>query len=125
MSNLNKNDLVRDLSTTLALLKTSKNIERFLKDLLSRAELVDCPKRWLVSKCLDQGMSFAEIQAKVQVDNKKVGLATIERVKRALEDSEGGFKLALECTERKGRQKGFRARKKKPIPYATGRQGRA
>jgi uncharacterized protein YerC len=95
MSNRNKKASLRELAMTIALLKTPRRIEMFLLDLLTPQELVDCPKRWLVVQCLNRGMTFAEIQRVVRVDDKKVGLGTIERANRAIRDSGGGFRLAL------------------------------
>jgi uncharacterized protein YerC len=95
MSNRSKQSLLRELAVTIARLRTPRRVEMFLSDLLSDQELIDCPKRWLIVRCLDRGMTFAEIQRAVRIDDKQVGVGTIERAKKAIRDSKGGFRLAL------------------------------
>ncbi|MEM9242939.1 MAG: YerC/YecD family TrpR-related protein [Pseudomonadota bacterium] len=81
----------KSLYQTLAKLDTGKNIERFLEDLCSPAELQAMIDRWQVAVLLKQAMSYREISAKTGVST-----TTIGRVARVIRFSKkNGYCLAF------------------------------
>lgn len=77
---------------TLSDLKTSKNIEVFLKDFMTDSEIETYTKRLAVAYWLKKGRSYANIK-----ENLKVSSATIASVQESIEKP--GIKLALKHIE--------------------------
>ena len=88
----------KELASTISMLKGAEEVGAFLGDLLSPRELSNCASRWYIIRCLADGLSYREVQERVHVNDTRVGGATILRAKRALADSKGGFRMALERT---------------------------
>lgn len=65
-------------------------LDAFLTDLLTPAEYTEIKKRWEIVKMLNSGVNQHQISKDLYV-----GIATVTRGSRALRDSKGGFKRAL------------------------------
>lgn len=65
-------------------------LERFLTDLLSPAELASVSERWAIVKCLAAGMTQREVR-----DALSVSVTTVTRGNKQLKQGSGGFALAL------------------------------
>mgnify|MGYP001563186618 FL=1 len=84
------NSKTEDLLNTILALKDLKEAKRFLRDLLTPAELDEFGNRWLAARQLYDGESYNEIQ-------KATGLSTttIARISKWLKRGKGGYKLML------------------------------
>ena len=76
-------------------LKTLDDCYRFFEDVLTIPELKSISQRWEVATLLNEGLTYTEIAAKLNVST-----ATICRVNKALEYGAGGYKIALEEDDR-------------------------
>jgi TrpR-related protein YerC/YecD len=72
---------IKDLCQAFLLLKTEKEIYNFLKDLCTPTELSALAERWQICGCLNEGLSYREIQQQTGAS-----LTTIGRVARFLKD---------------------------------------
>jgi len=81
-----------DLAAALTSLKTAADMERFLVDLCTPAELRALSERWHVARLLDEGsQSYRDINAQTGVST-----TTIGRVARFLKDEpHGGYRNVL------------------------------
>ncbi|MFA5318468.1 MAG: YerC/YecD family TrpR-related protein [Patescibacteria group bacterium] len=86
---LNKPQINNLISAILAL-KDEKEAKRFLRDLLTEAELEEFSKRWQAAQMLDEKMPYTQII-------KKTGLSstTVARISKWLKNGKGGYKLML------------------------------
>lgn len=86
---------LKSLAQTLSQIETPENMERFLVDLCTPAELRALSERWQVAILLDRGdLSYREIHAKTGVST-----TTIGRVARFLnEEPHQGYRLVLDQT---------------------------
>lgn len=82
-----------ELANALVTLKTPQDMERFLIDLCTPAELRALSERWHVARLLDVGsQSYREINAQTGVST-----TTIGRVARFLKDEpHGGYRTVLD-----------------------------
>lgn len=82
-----------DLSTALSTLKSPDEMERFLVDLCTPAELRALSERWHVARLLDQtDASYRDINAQTGVST-----TTIGRVARFLKDEpHQGYRIVLD-----------------------------
>lgn len=87
-----KNQIVKTFIQTLADLKDFKEIEVFLQDFLTEAEIEAFSKRLAVAYWLKKGRSYSNIK-----QNLRVSSATIASVQSSLDSS--GFNLALKKIE--------------------------
>lgn len=71
-------------------LKNKNEAKKFLRDLLTEAELNEFSNRWMAAQMLDAGNSYIEIV-------KKTGLSstTVARISKWLYKGEGGYRLML------------------------------
>ncbi|MDR1267346.1 MAG: trp operon repressor [Holosporales bacterium] len=83
----------RDLYAAMALLTSAKEVEDFLTDLCTPAEIKAFSERWRVCQILDRDdCSYRDIRK-----NTGVSLATISRVARFLKHEKyGGYRKMLE-----------------------------
>lgn len=88
INNHSKN--VSALLKTFLALKNEKECWRFLRDLLTEAEIKEFANRWKVARMLSQKISYEEIE-------KETGMSstTIARVNKWLTKGKGGYKLML------------------------------
>jgi TrpR-related protein YerC/YecD len=78
------------LYTAMSSLKSKEEMKSFMRDLLTESERVMLGRRILIAKMLLEGKIYAEI-----VQEMKVGMDTIMRVHRWLEDENTGYEKAI------------------------------
>jgi TrpR-related protein YerC/YecD len=83
-----------ELFEALLVLETRDEVEQFLRDLCTLAELEAMAHRWSVARLLDKGLPYLEIAAKTHAST-----TTVTRVAHWLRHGEGGYQLALERTK--------------------------
>lgn len=79
------------LAQVLALIDDPDDVQDFLVDLCTPAELEALADRWSVVPLLDQGLSYRSIH-----DRTGVSVTTVGRVARCLDHGTGGYRAALE-----------------------------
>ena len=84
-------DEIEDLSRTVASLRTVDEVERFLRDLCTLAELEAMAHRWEVAKLVEEGLPYHEVSSRTGAST-----TTVTRVAHWLRHGEGGYRLALE-----------------------------
>jgi TrpR-related protein YerC/YecD len=72
-------------------LETRTELEHFLRDLCTLAELEAMAQRWTVAKLVDRGIPYARIAEKTGAST-----TTVTRVAHWLRHGEGGYRLALQ-----------------------------
>ncbi|HSD98853.1 MAG TPA: YerC/YecD family TrpR-related protein [Patescibacteria group bacterium] len=89
MSGLKSND-TKELLKAVLLLKTEDEAKRFLRDLLTEAEIKEFANRWKVVRLLDKKIPYEQI-------TKQTGMSstTIARIAKWLHGTFGGYKLML------------------------------
>lgn len=97
MSNDAQNESRENLALALTSVKTAEEMERFLVDLCTPAELRALAERWHVAKLLDAGeQSYRDINALTGIST-----TTIGRVARFLKDEpHQGYRAVLDRMER-------------------------
>ena len=97
MPNTIDTDTRKDLAIALTSIKTAEEMERFLVDLCTPAELRALAERWHVAQILDAGeQSYREINALTGVST-----TTIGRVARFLKDEpHQGYRTVLDRMQR-------------------------
>jgi len=82
-------------------LKNTEEIKRFLKDILTKSELRMLKRRWHIASLLAKGLDLRSVASK-----SKTSTQTVSKIKRIIEEGEGGITLALERMEKKiGRER--------------------
>ncbi len=84
---------MEELFEVVLALKTRPELERFLRDLCTLAELETLSHRWQVAKLLDEGLPYVEIAERTGAST-----TTVTRVAHWLRHGEGGYRLALQRT---------------------------
>lgn len=82
---------LRALARALAALNKPQEVQAFLRDLCTPAELEAMADRWRVVPLLRKGVPYREIY-----DLTGVSVTTIGRVARSLEHGAGGYAAAIE-----------------------------
>ena len=90
MNNLTQKDTKELLKAFLAL-KTEKECEQFLGDLLTQAEIDEFSNRWKVARMLDAKVSYEEIARVTSMSS-----TTIARISKWLQNGMGGYRLLLD-----------------------------
>jgi TrpR family trp operon transcriptional repressor len=86
-----KNDSLDELVAVMqASAQDRALLKEFLVDLLTPQELVEIPQRWQIVKLLARGTAQHQIAQKLGI-----GVATVTRGSRELQDEKGGFQLML------------------------------
>ena len=85
-----------DLFTTIASLRTSEEVEQFLRDLCTRSELDAMAHRWQVAQLLDEGLPYLEVARRTHAST-----TTVTRVAQWLRRGQGGYALALRRRRRR------------------------
>lgn len=71
-------------------LKNKDEASRFLRDLLTEAEIKEFSNRWQAAQMLSQNISYTTIRGKTGLSS-----ATIARISDWLQNGRGGYKLML------------------------------
>ena len=101
------------LYTTVATLKSRDEVKLFLRDLLTESERIMVGRRILIAQKLLADKSYDEIAGEM-----RVGMDTITRVHRWLEDEASGYEKAITALNK---EMGNRLKFKKesaPVPYS-------
>jgi TrpR-related protein YerC/YecD len=84
-----------ELFATIASLRTTAEVRRFLRDLCTRSELEAMAHRWEVAKLLEEGLPYLEVAKRAHAST-----TTVTRVAQWLHNGEGGYRLALQRRRR-------------------------
>jgi len=79
------------LSDAILELETRDEVERFLRDLCTIAELEAMSHRWAVAQLVDRGLPYLEIAERTGAST-----TTVTRVAHWLRHGEGGYRIALD-----------------------------
>jgi len=82
---------MKELFEAIQALESPQEIERFLRDLCTLAELEAMAHRWSVARLLDLGLPYVEIASRTRAST-----TTVTRVAHWLRHGEGGYRLALD-----------------------------
>ena len=85
-----------ELFAAIASLRTTDEVERFLRDLCTISELDAMAHRWQVAQLLDEGLPYLEVARRAHAST-----TTVTRVAQWLRRGEGGYSLALRRRRRK------------------------
>ncbi|MCY7354988.1 MAG: YerC/YecD family TrpR-related protein [Lysobacter sp.] len=91
---------IATLTLALSRLRSAPEVQAFLSDLCTPAELEAMADRWKVVPLLLEGVPYREIH-----DQTQVSVTTIGRVARTLDSGAGGYAAALRRQRRQPRQK--------------------
>ncbi len=86
-----------DLCQAFLSLRSVDETKRFLRDLLTEEELIECAKRFEVAQLLDQGVSYKVIQKKTNFSS-----TTVARVSRWLTKGMSGYRLVIDRLQHTG-----------------------
>jgi TrpR-related protein YerC/YecD len=83
----------KELFSAIALLETEDECRRFLRDLLTEAEIKEFANRWKVAQMLNQKVAYKTIE-------KETGMSstTIARIQKWLTNGMDGYKTMVEKT---------------------------
>jgi TrpR-related protein YerC/YecD len=84
------NKRFKKLVQALSSLKNTQDLENFLQDLCTPAELESISDRWAVAKMIEAGENYRDVAEKT-----KISTTTITRVGRALKYGTGGYQRAM------------------------------
>lgn len=82
-------------------LRVPEDVTRFLRDLCTLPELEALAHRWQIVLLLEQGVPYVEIAERVPTST-----ATVTRVAQWLRHGTGGYRIALDRKQRRGRARG-------------------
>ena len=85
---------LKDLSEAILALESRDEVERFLRDLCTVAELEAMGHRWAVARLLDRGLPYLEVAQRTHAST-----TTVTRVAHWLRHGEGGYRIALDRTK--------------------------
>lgn len=92
-----KSPLNQDLAQILSLFRDRQEIFRFLRDLLTKQEMIELHKRWQAAQMLAQKIPYTEISHQTGLSS-----ATIAKTARWYKKGLGGYKLAIKRWEKFG-----------------------
>ena len=82
---------LKELSEAILGLQSKDEVERFLRDLCTIAELEAMGHRWAVAQLVERGLPYLEISQRTGAST-----TTVTRVAHWLRHGEGGYRLALD-----------------------------
>lgn len=80
-----------ELYEAFLMLRSPEEVERFLADLLTKEELLECTRRFWAAQKLDEGISYQVIQ-----DATGLSSTTIARISRWLKKGKDGYRLVID-----------------------------
>jgi len=86
----------REVFRAIASLRTTEEVEHFLRDLCTISELDAMAHRWQVAQLLDEGLPYLEVARRAHAST-----TTVTRVAQWLRRGEGGYALALSRRKRR------------------------
>lgn len=84
------NETEKELFTAILSLKTEEECKKFLRDLLTEAELKEFANRWKVAQMLEKKIAYKEIEKQTHMSS-----TTIARIQKWLTSGMGGYRLVL------------------------------
>lgn len=81
----------RQLYSAILSLQTMDETKKFLRDLLTEAEIKEFANRWQVAQMLDKKVPYEKI-----AENTGMSSTTIARISKWLNNGEGGYKCMLQ-----------------------------
>ncbi len=78
------------LAQVLAVIADQKNMQDFLRDVLTEKEIIEISSRLEAAKMLQSGKKYAEI-----IDQTKLSSRTVARISDWLQNGQGGYQAAL------------------------------
>ncbi|MBA3724563.1 MAG: hypothetical protein H0W89_06810 [Candidatus Levybacteria bacterium] len=87
---MKKTSDVPSLYNAFLSLQDEKEVENFLRDLLTEAEINEFANRWQVARMLDENVPYEIITAQTGMSS-----TTIARISKWLNNGKGGYKLML------------------------------
>ena len=97
MSKKIRTDEVKELFEALLSLQNLEECYLFLEDLCTTNEILTLAQRYQVAKLLEQKYTYQEI-----ADMSGASTATISRVKRSMDDGNGGYEIMFNRLREKG-----------------------
>lgn len=88
--NLASKNSVAELYETILSLKTKDECRKFLRDLLTEAEIKEFANRWRVAQMLNKKIPYEKIERETGMSS-----TTIARVQKWLTNGMGGYQLML------------------------------
>ena len=85
---------MRELFDAMLSMETRDEVESFLRDLCTLAELEAMAHRWRVARLVDQGLPYLEV-----AERSGASTTTVTRVAHWLRHGEDGYRLALDRLE--------------------------
>lgn len=84
------NEAEKELFTAVVSLKDTNEAKKFLRDLLTEAELKEFANRWRVARMLQRKIAYKEIEKRTGMSS-----ATIARIQKWLTAGMDGYRLML------------------------------
>jgi TrpR-related protein YerC/YecD len=84
-----------ELLRTLVSLRSIREAQRFIRDLMTEDEIRMIVERWRVARLLHQGVSYREIERQTGASSR-----TIARISKWLQSGEGGYRQMLARADR-------------------------
>lgn len=81
---------MNDLYKAILAIKTKDECKKFLRDLLTEAEIKEFSNRWTVAQMLNKKVPYEQIAKETGMSS-----ATIARVQKWLTKGKGGYRLVL------------------------------
>lgn len=81
---------ISDLYSVILNLETLEEAKKFLRDLLTEAEINEFAKRWKVARMLDEKIPYEDI-----IKETGMSSTTVARISKWLASGKGGYKLML------------------------------
>lgn len=75
-------------------LQNEEEVKRFLRDLMTEKEILECANRWKAARMLDTSVPYVEIERETGMSS-----TTIARIARWMKEGKGGYKLMLDRTK--------------------------
>ena len=86
----------KELFKVILSLDSEADCRKFLRDLLTEAEIKEFANRWKVARLLDKKVPYEEITQKTGMSS-----TTIARIQKWLQNGKGGYRLMLKKMKEK------------------------
>jgi TrpR-related protein YerC/YecD len=91
---------IEELCEAFRRLRSTDEVERFLRDLCTLSELEAMAHRWQVAQLVDQGLPYQEVARQTRAST-----TTVTRVAQWLRHGEGGYRLVLDRLRRRSKSR--------------------
>ena len=86
-----KEKMVEELYEAFLALRSPEEAKRFLRDLMTEEEVLECARRFWAARQLDQGVSYQLIQEQTGLSS-----TTVARISRWLKRGKDGYRLIID-----------------------------